>query len=138
MYLGNFTQGREVLLPLLAVDDGPTALWPTAAPRVRVYDADGTLILAAFLPACDRSRATGLFVYRLALDDSFVPGRYHAYFAWTSSGVVRARAANFDVVAGGDADGAVVSLHHLGRPQGDKTVAKTDGGKRLFLGDPRV
>ena len=135
MYIGRFTLGEEVVLPVHATAAG-RPVTPDEAPSVGVYDASGTLVFSALVPGWDRQRSPGLFAYRRRLDGSFAPGRYAARAAYRAGGVARQRVLHFDVVAGGNADGSVVSMAHLVRPHADYLIRKTDAGKRLFGRSP--
>ncbi len=134
MYLGNYTIGQEVVLPLHATDAGPSPVAQASAPSVKVFDASGSQIVSAPMAALDRPRSTGLFYYRLTLDAAFGPGRYLVEMAYGGL----AKMASFDIVPGGDPAGAIVSQYHLERPQANHLVQKTDGGKRFFKRGPHL
>lgn len=136
MYLGRFAIGQEVVLPLHATDGSPGPVACTRAPGLKVFDGTGTLVLADSMPSLDTVRSVGLFAYRLVLTASFAVGRYVVAFSYTAAGTARVKTAHFDVVAGGDAAGAVVSMYHLSRPQANTLVEKTAQGKRLLKRSP--
>lgn len=137
MYLGRYSLGEEIILPVHATAGGQVVT-PDEAPTVSVYDADGTLVFSAAMPGWDRQRSPGLFAYRRQLDEDFAPGRYAVRTGYRAGGTGRACVHHFEVVAGGDAAGRVVSMLHVARPQADYLVTKTDAGKRLFGRSPTL
>jgi hypothetical protein len=136
MYLGRFTIGQEIVLPLHATDAAPSAVVAVRAPGVKVFDLNGTLVLADSMPALDTVRSVGLFCYRLVPSATFAVGRYVVVFSYSENGNPRCKTAHFDIVAGGDPSGAVNSMYQLERPQARHVVVKTDAGKRLFKRSP--
>ncbi len=132
MYLGRFILGEEVPLTALAEAGGGERLQPATPASWTVYDADGDRVAGGLMPARDRGRVTGLFRHDLQLGSAYAAGRYLVRVSWADGSYCRQEASCFDVVAGGHADGQVVSQRFLSRPGGDAVVRKTDGGKRYI------
>jgi hypothetical protein len=55
------------------------------------------------------------------------------YFYFTLAGVAYSASGSFDVVAGGDSGGRVMSLHSVDRPEARGLIAQVSSG-RLVLG----
>lgn len=130
MYLGRFILGDVVPLVTLAEAGGGLRVQPAGPASVSVYDADGDAVFTSLSPARDRGRQDGLFVLMFGLDARFSVGRYMVRASWADGTYCRQEVACFDVVAGGHADGCVVSHKYVSRPGGDGLVRKTDQGKR--------
>lgn len=135
MYIGRYSLGEELIVPVHCTGGGQVVT-PDGAPSVTFYGPDGSIVLSALAAGWDRQRTPGLFAYRRQLGSDFAPGRYAVRTGYMAGGVVRQRVLHFDVVAGGSADGCVVSMLHLVRPHADYLIRKTDAGKRLFGRSP--
>ena len=138
MNLGRFELGQELVVPMLCTDGSGVAVVPDVPPAIALYNAAGVKVLSAQMACRDRYGATGLFLYRTPLNATFAVGKWSASVAWKAAGVGRVRAFQFEIVAGGDANGAVVGLYFLERPQANYVVQKTDGGARSFGRNPRL
>lgn len=137
MWRGRYQLGDEVALGLLTADASGTPTWPDDAPSVQVW-CGATLAYSGQVPVLDRYGTTGLFEYKLFLGGSFSAGRCRVLFGYTLSGDAFTQQAEFDVVAGGDAAGAVQSLVWYHRPHGEFVVQQTSGGSVFKARNPRV
>jgi hypothetical protein len=138
MFLGRYQLGEEVAVPLLAVTPpGAIPRDPDLPPAVMVYDGNGAKVLSDLVPpAADRPRAPGLCSYRLSLGTSFGTGLYSVALCYRVFGAAYLRTHTFEVIEGGDPNGAVVSMFPVERPQGRYLVSRTDAGTRTFGRNP--
>lgn len=138
MYRGRHQLGQEVALGCLCVDGSGTPAAPTAAPTMKVVDSTGATVISRQIPVCDRYRQTGLFQDNLFLDNRFSAGLYVASYSWVISATTYGEADTFEVVAGGDDDGAVIASCFYSRPHADFLVQQCDSGRLIFGRNPRV
>lgn len=136
MNLGRYQLGEEMVIPLHVTDGANTPGTPDVLPWAMVYSAAGAKVISALMAPRDRYRATGLFFYRLQLGSLFALGQYSVAVAYKVSGVGRLKTMKFEVVGGGDANGAVVSMYWMDRPQAKYLVQRTDAGARVFGRNP--
>lgn len=138
MYLGRVQLGEWLTVPLNTDDRlQPTA--PPAAPSLAVFDHTGAKVAQALVPAADLAGVTGLFAARIRLGATFATGRYLVCLQYrTAGGASRLKAAHFDVVAGGDANGAIVAMTFYQRPQANYLVCRLDSDQRLLARNPRI
>ncbi len=135
-YLGRYELGQEAVIPLLAETAPGVAQLPDSNPRVAIYASDGTPVATYFMAAWDRYRATGLLAIRVYLGSAYATGRYLVSICYSIQGSPFLRACQFDVVAGGDPVGHVVSQYRLERPQASYLLQRTDGGHRYKRRNP--
>lgn len=138
MHFGRFTLGQFAPLTCVCTNGSGTPAAPTYAPTVKVYDSTGTRVLSALMPPLDRYGATGAFSYELRLGSSYAVGSYMVSMSWVISGTTYSAAGNFEVVAGGDADGAVVSMVELRKPHGNWLVQRLDSDQRVLARGPGI
>lgn len=139
-FIGRFQQGQEVPFVLqctsaVGVPDDP--LYP---PAVTIYqDANPPVVVETrLMAAAERGVVAGLFRYPRFLVTGYAAGRYLAIFRWTDSGgVSRMKVASFTINPGGSADGAVVALHHVGKPEAGYLIWQTDAGYIVRGKNPR-
>ena len=122
MNLGRFQQGDWV--GLFAELSGS----PSDCPEANVYDCSATSspITSIKLPFVGLNQ----FCARVLVDERFEPGKRYVV-------VVAGRLMWFDVVPGGDPDGAVISQTTAERPEGTSIVALLDSGKVKAYRNPR-
>lgn len=133
MYRGRGILGDELFLGVQCSDA------PDAAPEMRIYTEAGVLVTTKQLPPLDRS-ATGLFGYMLPLGTGFSTGRHYARYTYAVSGDQRSELDAFEILPGGHADGQIISMAFLERPDGNDWIIAQDDmgtGPRIFRG-PRV
>jgi hypothetical protein len=136
MYLGSFTLGQFVPLTRLALGAGFTPAWPVTVPIYRVYDGTGVCVATGRLPPGDLIGAVGHFAGDLRLQGDYAAGHYAVVLDVTMGGVARQTTGRFQIVPGGDADGAVISQHFYRRPQADFVVQRLDSSQRVLAQNP--
>ncbi len=139
MEIGRFQLGDFVPLQFQSVDGSDTPTWPSSTPTIKTFAADDvTTAVETIRPgARDVQRQTGLFYYPLRLTSSYTTKPYIVTFNWTISGTTYASIAQFNVIAGGDSDGAVIGAHYVRRPEAPTVVYVVDGGKLKAVRNPR-
>ena len=138
--LGRFSLGDFVPLMLLSVDGNGLNAWPSSTPTIKTFSQDDlTTAVETIRPgARDPLRATGLFYYPLRLTSSYTADKvYLVSQRWTISASTYGELLTFRVVAGGDADGAVIGAHFVRRPEANTLVYVVDGGKLKTGRSPR-
>jgi len=112
---------------------------PSAAPQITVYNASGTAVLSSLkMPPVDKPTRTGVFRYELRLSSDFSTGFYDIYVQWTVSGNVQSRVEKFQVVAGGNANGAYIGLFWYPRPDSNWIIGRQEDGQYERLKNPRL
>lgn len=138
MYLGRYDRGSEVLLVVSCENGTGVVTAPDDAPTVEVFDLVGKKLTEGKVPASDTRSTPGLFRFPLFLGANFAPGKYRSVVRYLLSGVAYSRILSFDVTAGGDPAGAVISMHQFEKPDARYLVHSTDSGK-IFKGrNPRI
>ena len=138
MWRGRYQLGEDAVLSLLTVNASGTPTWPDAAPIVQVWDETGVQVYSGSVPVTDRYGVTGLFQAKVFLGGPFAVGRYRADFTYLLSGDAFTSSQTFEVVAGGDAAGAVQSLTWFHQPHGEFVVQQLSGGSVQRGRNPRV
>ena len=141
-YLGRWQPGEFLPLQVVTTKPGRVAQDPTREPVATIY-RDGsslTLVRQVTLAAHDRGAAVGAFRLPLFLGAEFsVSGRYLVVIRWTTvAGVARCRAGTFYLLPGGSADGAVIGMAFVSRPDANHLVMQTDSGRMLRGRNPRT
>jgi len=138
-YLGRYRQGDTVRLQVRCTDASQTPVLPADPPQATVYSPGNTKLLAASLPIRDRHSLTGLFSYPLYLGGDYATaGHYQVRYVWKTGSHHGIEVDQFEVIAGGHADGAVTSLYSYRRPQADFLVHGLESGKIIAGRNPRV
>lgn len=140
-YLGRFQQGVEIPLLLQCVNAEREADDPLDVPHATVY-RDGVppvLVETRALAATLRGVAAGVFRLPLFLGSSYATaGRHLVVYRWVDSdGVARCTTGSFVLLPGGSADGAVVGMHHVARPDARYLLYQTDSGRLIRGRNPR-
>lgn len=136
MSLGRFILGQFVPISV-TTKSGETPFAPTFAPVFRVYDAEGVFVAAGKMPPSDRG-VTGEFAFNLRLNDDFDLGNHSVCITYMADGSARIAVQHFEVVAGGDPAGAVVSQYFYDRPHASFIVTRLDSNARQLLKNPRL
>lgn len=137
-YLGRFQIGQEVPLILWTRDRDRTPAFPDSHPLARVVASDGTHVESVQMPVSDRYQVTGLFRYQLPLGAGYSTGKYTVEYQYTVSGYPGLLLASFEVVAGGDVGGPVISLYAVERPEARYVVAQLGTGRLVAGRNPTV
>lgn len=142
VYLGRWQQGEFLPLAVSTTKAGRVAEDPAAEPVATIYrDGTGlTRVRQVTLAAHDRGATRGAFRLPLFLGAEFsASGRYLVVIRWTTAaGVARCQAATFYLLPGGSADGAVIGLAFVARPDANHLVMQTDSGSMLIGRNPRT
>lgn len=137
MFLGRFMLGAHVAISAnCRAADRPYA--PVAAPVFRVYDGSGLLVASGKIPPSDVGAVTGLFIFNLRLGDDFAVGQHSVIIQFTANGSPRMAVQHFEIVEGGDTDGAVVSAYFYERPMSSFVVGRLDSNQRILAKNPRI
>lgn len=136
MNSGRFQLGQEIPI-FVHCQNTEIEKVPSSAPVATIYDADGTKVTTLSLPPVDRGVIDGLFVGRLLLDDRFDLGHYNVAINFVAAAVKHLAVDHFEVVDGGDVDGAVVSMTFYQRPHANFLVQRLSSGQRLIGRNPR-
>jgi hypothetical protein len=139
MDLGRFQKGDRVPLRVAPVDGAGNAVEPDAAPTATVRDPGGDPVLTRPLPLVERGVIA--FGMGLFLGVNFATlGTYSVAYAWDyGEGAGQGAASDtFELIAGGDEGGAVVSMAHIDRPEAGYVVAQLASGKLVQGRDPRL
>lgn len=135
MFRGRFQQGEFVPLTVACINAAGAPVAPDAAPTVNVYGPTGTKILAAKpIPTMDRFGTVGLFGWGLFLNDLYPAGHYTAAYKWASGAFAGGDLDWFEIAAGGDPKGSLISLYWFEQPQAGHVIQELDSG-RLAIGN---
>lgn len=137
--LGTYLQGQELPLTLRAVGAGGLPDLPRDNPVVSIYGPSG-IVAARVRMACDlQGVETGFFRLPLPLGAPFgTTGTYTVIFSWMDSvGNARAATGTFILLPGGAADGAVIGLRSVRRPNAIYLMRQTDSGGLARGKNPR-
>lgn len=128
MYLGRQELGVEVRIEALCVDASNHPVNPDSAPSIDVWQS-GTKVLSglAMFPE-ERTKVTGLFVRPLYLKN-LTPGRFQVVVRWQSGAFDGMDEHHFEIVPGGNSDGAVMAAVYYEVPNGRFIVHELDSGK---------
>jgi hypothetical protein len=128
-YLGRFTRGQKITLSA----EYPST--PDAAPAATVRDPDDISVGTFLLPM-----RGGLqnFAITLRIGDWMTLGRYSVTYSFSLSGVPGTASDSFDLVAGGDSGGEVISLFSYDRPEGRYVLAQLGSGKLMQGRNPHL
>jgi len=136
MSFGRYQQGEEVWLRVQCFGTNHVASWPTEAPVAAVYNSAG-LVTQLQLPMVDERGQVGLFGLRVYLNTLFYPDYYRVLTRYRVAGKCSMEEESFEVIPGGDADGAVISLYSFLHPSGEFIIQQRDGGRLFAGGNPR-
>lgn len=138
MFIGRYNLGQRVPITFLTRNASRVASTPDASPVLRIYTAAGSLLAAKVAPPLDKAHVTGLFDYSLVLNSSYATGIYDVHISWLISSSPFQTMRRFEVLAGGDSDGALISQHHYERPHAEFLVQRADSDQRILTRNPGV
>jgi len=140
-YLGRWQQGEILPLAVTTTTPAGAAEDPQAEPVATIYRDGASLarVRQVTLAAQDRGAVSGAFRLPLFLGAEFSDaGRYLVVIRWvTGAGVPRCRTGAFYLLPGGSADGAVIGMVFVSRPDANHLVMQTDSGRLLRGRNPR-
>lgn len=132
MHRGRYQLGQEIVLGFQARNGSDVPAVPSAVPVFSVYSQSATLIDGKEIPVLDRYGRTGLFQFRLRLSSIFTAGNALytvSYKATMPDSHIYTAEDYFQVIAGGNADGVILSMAYYTRPHADFVVHFLDSGK---------
>lgn len=136
-YLGKYQLGQTLQLRLLCSDASGTPTAPTFNPQVQVWSATAK-VLAALMPIQDRYVQSGVFRYPLQLGAAYSVGYYSVVYHFNVAGYFGVETDNFEVAAGGHADGDVVAMCFFDRPHAKFIVHATNTGRIIQGKNPTL
>lgn len=137
-YLGRYQLGQTVPLRVQTLNANSVAATPDDVPTVKLWDAAGNRVLTAKMPAVERYIQTGRFLLPVFLNGQFAAGLYQAVYYYGIAGYHGLESDTFEVLPGGHADGSVISMYFLDRPQARYIVYQTDAGVLIQGRNPTV
>jgi len=140
MYLGRYFLGQVVNVFVWTVDSNGTPTLPENPPYID-FRSDSALVQQVQMPIQDRYVVTGFFVYPLRLGSSYSAGRYTATHFYRVTGANNFHGLGvdyFEVVAGGDSDGAIVTQAYWQRPEATYLIQQTESGNVNLKRNPSV
>lgn len=137
-YLGRYQLGVEVPLSVRTTNSAGSAALPAACPSIDVYSDSAKVVSGKQIPISDRYGVTALFRHGLFLSQLYTAGRYEVAYRWVIGSYEGGQVDTFEVLAGGDGDGSVISMYHLRKPQASWIVQQRDSGKIMKGRNPRV
>lgn len=137
-YLGRYQLGQFVPLTVQCLDASGTPTLPTGPPTIDVWLGSTLIVAAKEIPILDRYGVTAMFRYRLPLDGRFSAGSYMVSYTYTVGSLVVFDIDAFQITAGGDINGAVISMTEFVRPHAKFIVYQTDQRLLLYGKNPRL
>lgn len=137
MFRGRYQLGEELPLLIQCVDDVGSPVAPNAAPVAHIW-SETALVKSLSIPAMDQQTVTGLFGMRLFLGGAFAAGIHQVLYKYTAGSFTNVITQMFQILPGGDPDGAVVSMYGFRLPFATFLVHQLDSGKVQKGKNPRV
>lgn len=134
---GRYQLGDIVPLGVRATNGSGTPTVPDQAPVATIV-SDSAQVLTLALPIVDRYGITAWFSYPLHLSGIFAAGTYRVVYDWVIGGTAYGSEDTFEIAAGGDGEGAGLSMFWFGRPTSDFLLLQTDGGRIIRRRNPRI
>jgi len=138
MYLGRYQLGQHMTLFVRTRDASGTPAFPDQAPTAYITSAGGALVATKKMPVVDRFGATGVFMLPLPVGAAFAVGHYVVTYHFKISSYQGVESDQFEIVSGGNKDGAVIAAHWYERPHGHFIVQQTDAGKLIQGRNPSL
>ena len=128
--LGRYQLGYEIPLVLQCLTAAGAPDLPTVHPTAEVRaDTGSTWTHFGKIPADDQGFRTGFFRGPLMLDSRFRAGRYTIFYRWVDSASRnRVQIQEVEVIDGSSADGSIIAMHGLDRPDSRTLIMQTDAG----------
>lgn len=138
-YPPRYQLGDLLPLNIWAVTVGGAQTLPDAAPTARIVAASDvtTAVKTISLPICDRYGALVRFHTMDPLDGDYSAGIYHIVYRYLHSTVANGHSETFEIVAGGDAAGAVIAAECVVDPHRASVLYCDDSGTIKVSRNPR-
>jgi hypothetical protein len=109
----------------------------------KFFKPDGTLLTTfgtnGLLPIMDRYGTTALFGVAFPVGAALsATGNWRVVYTWSIDGFTGLAEDTFEVVAGGNASGNIISAYYYQRPNADFIVVQTDGDVAVLVGQGEV
>jgi hypothetical protein len=143
MYFGRFQQGGELYLTVRTTTRGTlNPDTPLSAPFLQIYREASPpvkVLDSSYLAAYQPGLMTGVFRLSVFFGALFTTAdRYFAIVRWTDSGGNGVQAVYpFELMPGGNSDGAVIAMAEVVRPDARYLLCSTDGGLLVRRKNPR-
>lgn len=137
MWLARTQLGTILDVYLQTLNASGVGTMPDEVPLMKVW-LGATLKLSAEMPVFDKTVTIGLFRYQLFLGTGYSVGQYTIGLHYSIAGSSFNESRTFDVIAGGDQHGQVLSMAWLHKPQVDFAVYQTESGEVLAGKNPRL
>jgi hypothetical protein len=138
MHLRAYRLGDEVPFLLLCRNGAGTPTDPDEVPRLSIYAASGSPVQDLRMPVHEDDATLGLFKLDVFLGAEYDAGFYRAVARYYLSASPRTQEYSFEVVAGGDPTGQVISMHPFERPHADFIVQQRTSGQTFKGRSPRL
>ena len=136
MHQGRYTLGQEIVFGCWTHDANDTPTLPTLPPVLEIWSSAGTKVQTKSMPIMDRYQNTGWFQLPVKLNTDFATGLYRAVMIYVVGSYYGLDEDTFEVIAGGDTDGAALAMAWYQRPHAAYVVQQMDSGKLNFGRNP--
>lgn len=139
MNLGRFQRGEKIPLAVQVVDGSANPVEPDAAPLATITDPSNATLASVRLPLAGSGMGQFGMAYFLGILFSSL-GTYQVTYSYDyAEGTGQGTASDtFEVIAGGDEGGAVVSMFHIDRPEARYVVGQLASGRLVQGRNPRL
>ena len=137
MFMGRKQLGTWINV-WLQCRNGDVPTMPDSIPWLKIWRPDGALAMALGIPVMDKTIARGLFCLPLFLGSEFSAGQHSLAAFYAIGGASMVQTGTMAIIAGGDADGAVLGMHWYHRPHADFVVYQRESGKVFRGRNPRI
>jgi hypothetical protein len=134
MYLGRFQQGQPVRLAVSPVSGGNPAT-PDSAP---VATVTGPVGFASFSAKLAMDGGPTAFALAIPLVAEFLLGTYSVSYSYSVGGNAGTASDTFDVIAGGDPGGRIISMTAYDRPEARYVVTQLSSGRIVQGRNPTI
>jgi hypothetical protein len=126
MYLGRYQLGQEVKIGLPTVDGSGNPVQPDSAPTAVITHPD-----AIVDPAVKLAMDGGPTAFALGIDLGYatILGTYTVSYSYQAGVFAGSGGDTFDVIAGGDPGGRIISMTAYDRPEASYVVAQISSGR---------
>lgn len=128
MFIGRYQLGKMVPLLLVTRNSAGAPAVPNAPPTATLWSPT-TKIGVELLPIIERYVNNGMFQGHVFLNDTFAVGLYQVSYYFEIGSYQGIENDNFEIMPGGDGDGAINSMYFYQRPQASFIVQSKDSGK---------
>ena len=141
IHFGRQQRGTELVIVLQSFNATESTADPDYIPTVTIYK-DGssrTLIQTVKIAADQRGVVGGFFRLPIFLGELYTStGRYLVAMRWCTGGIAHCVTGDFYMLPGGSADGTIISMSPIERPDARYVIWQTDGGLIVRGRNPRV